>query len=345
MPEGLRKVINVRHAKYKQFKDSVSKISFYSLDTLNKVSIDKLVLDVGRQFVGCLINFGDICFHLTSIDVFIHNNLEVDDCAYGLETVNYYNIPTAIVKEKGSMGHSFYEVKIFWGFFELLAVGGYHTLNNNKFNPFLGSALKKWNYGSLVGGEIFVLQNSLEEKDIVRTERLLNQYNKQDACRPFGLHCLRRVLAEFYPISPLHFLTHTSQRYKNASLHHFGSKVLLLFACKQTINTETIENLFVFFSHTKEYLDVCRRSQEFSIDFASFKLTHMNQMGQYAKLLIDLACFAEENVQRLYSCKLCLLMPRVELSEKLLSIMKAGLKKTIDHQNSQIVKSEREKTC
>lgn len=85
----------------------------------------------------------------------VRNDMEADDCAYdGLDGSNYYDKPVELIQSKGSMGHTFFffEMKILWGNDEFLAVDGCHSNAENRMEPFLGSALKNWSYGSQNNG-------------------------------------------------------------------------------------------------------------------------------------------------------------------------------------------------
>lgn len=116
LPSALLKVSNNDGLKYKACKESVSKLTSHLFNSIKigNDKIDQLIRDAACQFVNCVIKFNDVYFFALSMDVFIHNNKEQDGCAYGIESFGFHDAPTATVHSKGSLGHTFYEVKIWW---------------------------------------------------------------------------------------------------------------------------------------------------------------------------------------------------------------------------------------
>ena len=115
----------------------------------------------------------------------------------------------AVIRAKGMHGKAYYEVSLFVGNIELLAVGGLHghEARPNK-NPFLGSsipnlpiALQKESRSS----SIYVKEDTAMS---TFSNRHLRKYGKIAAAYKWSGHSDRFVSSGFYPVNPLQFTDH-----------------------------------------------------------------------------------------------------------------------------------------
>ncbi|KAL7318196.1 hypothetical protein PS15m_004452 [Mucor circinelloides] len=81
-----------------------------------------MVNNIGKKFVGCLIDFGFVKTYISSLDAFVHLGDVIDDCANNIklkETTVF-----AKAREKANIKSSSYEVSVQIGFVERVTVGG-----------------------------------------------------------------------------------------------------------------------------------------------------------------------------------------------------------------------------
>lgn len=78
----------------------------------------------GAKFVGSLIVLSNHWFFVTSLDIFIHNNINSDDCADDSK-VMYQDEPIAYIRRKTQFKIEYFELSIRIGEVEMLANGGF----------------------------------------------------------------------------------------------------------------------------------------------------------------------------------------------------------------------------
>ncbi|KAL9553729.1 hypothetical protein MBANPS3_003154 [Mucor bainieri] len=103
-------------------------------------STDIVVKQYATRFLGCIIEFPVCTIYITSLDAFVHLGKDKDDCANRL--VKFEKHAYAKIREKANFGISSYEVSIFIGSLELLAVGGIVVTKEEDAQCFLGSSVK-----------------------------------------------------------------------------------------------------------------------------------------------------------------------------------------------------------
>jgi hypothetical protein len=132
--EGLSKIVE-SSKKFIKYDENLSTAAnnlhkgLINPHTIVKKVLDHFVQTVGKHFIHSVAVFGRCKVFITSIDVFIHSNIEIDDCAYRNTENQYHDTPIAAVNKKETMGNQYYELKIYWGYMELLAVS--HSIDNS----------------------------------------------------------------------------------------------------------------------------------------------------------------------------------------------------------------------
>lgn len=201
--------------------------------------LNKNILKGIEQFVNCIIEFEDCCILVTGFDVFALNQCFTDDCAYGIRLSDVSFFAAAKVKHKENTDKSFTEVLIFVGLYELLVASGY-IIQNGSIGPFLGSSFGKLHLVSTTAKRIYVPEADVP---IMKTARLLNQYFKCSD-KPWGYRCLASFSKRFYPIVPLEFLNHPSQKHKHTNVHHIASHILEIITSGNVIREENMTSFW-----------------------------------------------------------------------------------------------------
>jgi hypothetical protein len=87
----------------------------------------------------------------------VHNYITIDDCATGINYHKYNQNLKAVVKENQYLDFGFYyELSIFWKFYEALATGGYYMKKKDlAVQPFLGSSISNWDLHEIESNDIY----------------------------------------------------------------------------------------------------------------------------------------------------------------------------------------------
>lgn len=126
-------------------------------------AVQEYIKEIANLFIDCIIDFQSVKIYVTNIDIFLHNNLTIDDCAYGITVNDFYDIPTAIIKEKLYLGSKpYYELSIRFGFIEILIVGGFYVEQQFPL-LFLGFSLSFWAYGAISSASIYISNDSTKK--------------------------------------------------------------------------------------------------------------------------------------------------------------------------------------
>lgn len=222
--------------------------------TLASADIDRAATSVSVQLLDSVIVFGNTHFYLTGGDVFIHNHLGIDDCAYGIDPNDLSMKSFAVITKNSYLNSAnFYELSVHWGFYEILATGGYYSVGASESQPFLSSSIPGWEFGETKSSIIYVTERQ-DFWELIRTERLLNQYMKRDAHRPWGFHCVQHYIKGFTPILPLHFIDHESQKLRQVNVHHLASKLLHIVTSPTKVNKDEIVKKNYFLLEVKNLL-------------------------------------------------------------------------------------------
>lgn len=200
--------------------------------------------------------------------------------------------------------------------------------------PFLGSSLGKFNLEEESTTEIMIPTTAIAS---IRTERLLNQYIKRKSHELWSVHAQSSFMKGFYyPISPISFADHTSQRHKHLTNHHFTSQVLNLISSHKAIKKSDIESLWSYLMHmpvfqkmTKNSTSLASNFKELSeqLELKSEKSSLISLIGIIAKVEVKAPCF----FLSMYS--------EAEAKKIALKIMTDGLKKHITEQHNHIIGS------
>ncbi|ORE17902.1 hypothetical protein BCV71DRAFT_264342 [Rhizopus microsporus] len=129
-------------------------------------------------------------------DVFVHDHIGLDDCAYGMGDRAYEEAPLAKVHRKTYIGRAqFYELSIFHDSLELLVCGGFFFGQDQIVLAYLGSSPSKWNHGEMESHDMYVSG----PYSLCSTHRLLNDYAHRDANRLWGFPPSDKVYERFFP--------------------------------------------------------------------------------------------------------------------------------------------------
>ncbi|KAI9273434.1 hypothetical protein EDC94DRAFT_502483, partial [Helicostylum pulchrum] len=133
---------------------------------------------------------------VTSLDVFIHNNVAIDDCA-DLSKISYQNTPIAYIRRKTRFKNDYFEFSIKVGNVEMLATGGFWgklQYTDIVISPFLGSSIPGLpeEITGLVSNpsscEIFTLNQESNLVNPVRSYRTISQYLKTHSTNLWAFH-------------------------------------------------------------------------------------------------------------------------------------------------------------
>lgn len=173
-------------------------------------SIQQMVQRVAQQHVESIVFFDRCWFLLTSLDAFADR--AYDDCS------NYSDQPfqetlTASITPKAYMGgKEFYELSLYIGNVELLAVGGFWGVcGSNDVHPFLGSSIPNLPRELQSPQSTERIMTLIHSPRTSTSIRLLRQYIKQQASCAWSFHSYRFTAQHFYPANPLHFKAHASK--------------------------------------------------------------------------------------------------------------------------------------
>ncbi|CEG70286.1 hypothetical protein RMATCC62417_06215 [Rhizopus microsporus] len=100
-------------AKLKHFISHNDDLSSFKI---LRQSIEQDVQNVANQLLGAIVKFNEYWMHITSGDMFVHNHIAIDDCAYGINFSEFHSSPLATIRERTYMGtSSYYELSIHGG--------------------------------------------------------------------------------------------------------------------------------------------------------------------------------------------------------------------------------------
>ncbi|KAG2221199.1 hypothetical protein INT45_000239 [Circinella minor] len=139
-----------------------------------------LVNEYASQFLESFIMFGDHFLTPISIDVYWHNNSDLDDCADAAPT-KYETSAKALIKEqKATTGSYYYEASVKIGYMELVVTGGFvGNSTYDKTTPFLGSSISCLPSSLKAGNNVAdVIKRRTIPAKYVSSNRHLRQYSK-----------------------------------------------------------------------------------------------------------------------------------------------------------------------
>ncbi|KAL0582266.1 hypothetical protein ABG067_007880, partial [Albugo candida] len=124
---GVKIIMNYKNAPYKLLGIDMLILEEFAFMTLKKEDLEEKAKTIATFFIDSVVKFDDVEICITSGDIFIHNHLSIDNCAYGLGSIEVYQHPVAKIKSLSYMGsNTYYELSIYCGFVELLAIGGFY---------------------------------------------------------------------------------------------------------------------------------------------------------------------------------------------------------------------------
>ncbi|CAO3686586.1 unnamed protein product [Rhizopus stolonifer] len=169
---------------------------------LDAAEASRIVDEYGPKLVESVIILENHWFFMTSFSCFIHNNLQIDDCA-DLSKVGYQEKAVAFIRRKTALGKDYFELTFRFGYVELLATGGFFgSVDGTFFSPFLGSSVQELpititaRLQTISTNIIFI---TIEQKEHICKNRIVNQYYKLHAKNNWGFYSKRN---SFFSLSP-----------------------------------------------------------------------------------------------------------------------------------------------
>ncbi|KAI7874385.1 hypothetical protein K492DRAFT_120308, partial [Lichtheimia hyalospora FSU 10163] len=172
---------------------------------LDHESASILADTLAQHFIESILFFQSWWFMITGFDVFIHNHCSIDDSADStLSTFHEHAI--AKISEKGYHGaNRHYEISIFLGHVELLAVAGlFGNVDQIEKQAFLGSSVKNLPTHLQRPATASKILIRKEGARVTKTIRLLRQYAKMSSNRQWGYYSYAYAAKHLYPVNPLH---------------------------------------------------------------------------------------------------------------------------------------------
>ncbi|KAF7729616.1 hypothetical protein EC973_003989 [Apophysomyces ossiformis] len=215
----------------------------HSLET-----IDTLVTMYGEHFIESVMIFGEYWILVTALDAFVHRSPALDDCANDNQGT-FFHVPEAHICVKSFYGIDYYEVSIFIGHLEFLAVGGFFgSLTSSTRMGFLGSSIH---------GLPVALKKSIKADSILtrttpgsctRSNRLLRQYGKIHAARNWSFASTHFATQGFFPVNPVNFSSHPQLPPRMGKTTHALVSCVLACLCRVTARQDeifvTLQNAF-----------------------------------------------------------------------------------------------------
>lgn len=194
--------------EYFPWKNDFGGDSLMKKTDLNAVEARRIVNEYGPKFVESVVILENYWFLMTSFSFFIHNNLQIDDCA-DLSKVGYQEKAVAFIRKKTRFGKDYFELTYRFGHVELLATSGFFgSVDGTFFFPFLGSSIQKLptaiteSFETISTNVVFI---TIEQKEYICKNRIMNQYYKLNARNNWGFHSKRYEDKGFSPANPLSF--------------------------------------------------------------------------------------------------------------------------------------------
>ncbi|ORY96381.1 hypothetical protein BCR43DRAFT_416430, partial [Syncephalastrum racemosum] len=163
----------------------------------------QMVQRVAQRHVESIVLFDRCWFLFTSLDAFADR--AYDDCSNFSEQPFQETVMASVTPKSYMGGKEYYEISLYIGSVELLAVGGFWGIcGGNDVHPFLGSSIPNLPIdlqGSKSSERIMTL---IHPPRTSTSNRLLRQYIKQQASCPWSFHSYRFMTQHFYPANPLH---------------------------------------------------------------------------------------------------------------------------------------------
>lgn len=213
--------------------------SFDTSSFTELLGLDNTILTDIEMFIHCIIKFEQCSILVKSFDLFAHCQSSNDDCANGFRFSDVSIIPTAKIQKKNTLNKIFKEVSIFITLYELLVVGGY-VIKDNMIILLLDSSLGSLDLPDSTSNNIIIPISRLQ---VIKTERLLNQYFKRCSFNLWGYHSMLSVTRGFMPIIPVSYMSHYSQKHRNTNMHHLASKVLSLISSGRLLDQESLQQV------------------------------------------------------------------------------------------------------
>jgi hypothetical protein len=144
---------------------------------LDAVEASRIVLEYGPKLVESVVILENHWFFMTSFSCFIHNNLQIDDCA-DLSQVGHQEKAVAFIRRKTTLGKDYFELTYRFGYVELLATSGFFgSVDGTFFSPFLGSSVQELpatittRFQTISTNVVFI---TIEQKEYICKNRIVN---------------------------------------------------------------------------------------------------------------------------------------------------------------------------
>ncbi|CAO3698431.1 unnamed protein product [Rhizopus stolonifer] len=127
--------------EYRVWKNDFGNDLLMKKTDLNAAEASRIVNEYGPKLVESVVILENHWFFMTSFFYFIHNNLQIDNCA-DLSKAGHHEKVVAFIRRKIALGKDYFELTYRFGYVELLATSGFFGLvDDTLFSLFLGSSV------------------------------------------------------------------------------------------------------------------------------------------------------------------------------------------------------------
>jgi hypothetical protein len=177
---------------------------------LSETEANSIVQRYGARFAESILLFDGYWFFVTSFDLFLHSNPQIDDCA-DRSKYSYQPKPIGFIRLKTRFGLDYHELTVRFANVEALVTAGFYgNIEKSDINPFCGSALQglpsdiTGRIRTFVAKSIFINEACVP---VTTSNRLLNQYYKNHSLRQWCLTSKKDHKNGFFPANPVYFIS------------------------------------------------------------------------------------------------------------------------------------------
>lgn len=167
-------------------------------------------------------------------------------------------------------------------------------------------------------------------------------YEKFPACQPIYLPTARHsaayrsatCLQGFYPIAPVEFANHVSQKFKKINCYHFSSIVLELISSEKLIKREDLNEIWSVVIRLPFFITKTKAANTMSINFIELS-NALKSISDDSTIstLVHFLCSLEQKVP----CFFLSIYNEAGAKEIALKIATSGLKKEVTNQRNIII--------
>lgn len=238
---------------YQPIKNDIYSVKAMSREwSITAKEAEVIATKYGKMFVNSLTRLSDnYWFLITSLDIFIHKNPTIDDCA-DLSKIAYQNTPVSYLRRKTRYSNEYFELCIKIGNVEMLATSGFWgeiDTNNFEINPFLGSSIP--NLPEDLTGLVSNPSPNIFIDDLaacVRSNGTINQYLKNHSTNRWSFHTKYYYDRDFFPTNPLFM--------QSTNIYHEAGSLLLRIYAEKKMYLDEVNNLLCKIKDISKELEI-----------------------------------------------------------------------------------------